>query len=307
MTEAAASQLPDRDSTLIGIGWMLVSSVLFVCVTGIVRYLGSDIPAPEAAFIRYAIGLLMVLPAFRPLFSGRLPGHMLGRFAARGLVHGLGVMLWFYAMARIPIAEVTALGYTAPIFVTLGAAFFFGETLHIRRIVAVTMGFVGAMVILRPGFHEISSGQLAQLGAAPLFACSFLLAKGLTRYAGSGLIVAMLSLGCTITLFPAAMMQWRAPSVEEVAWLTLTAVFATAGHYALTRAFAAAPLTVTQPVGFLQLIWATILGVVAFGEPVDPWVLLGGGMVVAAVTYISHREAVAARRMRTPPAMAVKG
>ena len=302
MTSAAAS--PDR--TLIGIGWMLVTTVLFVCVTGIVRYLGSDIPAVEAAFIRYAIGLVMVLPAFRPLLGNWPDGQMMRRFALRGLVHGVAVMLWFYAMARIPIAEVTALGYTAPIFVTLGAAFFFGEKLHLRRIMAVITGFIGAMIIIRPGFHEISSGQLAQLTAAPLFACSFLLAKGLTRDFGSGLIVAMLSLGCTVTLLPGALMQWREPSLHEVAWLGLTAVFATTGHYTLTRAFQAAPLTVTQPIGFLQLVWATLLGVLVFGEALDPFVILGGGIVVAAVTYISHREAQAARRLRTPPAVATK-
>jgi len=299
-----ANATPDR--TLVGIGWMLVTTVLFACVTCIVRYLGSDIPAVEAAFIRYAIGLLLILPAFRPLRHHWPRPALMGRFVLRGLVHGGGVMLWFYAMARIPIAEVTALGYTAPIFVAIGAAVFFGEKLHARRIMAVATGFAGAMLILRPGFHEISSGQLAQLAAAPLFATSFLLAKGLTREARPALIVGMLSLFCTLALLPGALLQWRDPTLHEVLWLGLTAAFATAGHYTLTRVFAAAPLTVTQPVGFLQLVWATILGMTLFDEPLDPFVLLGGGIVVAAVTYISHREAVAARRMRTPPAVATK-
>ncbi len=200
---------PAPDRTLEGIGWMLLTTVLFVCVTGIVRYLGSDIPAAEAAFIRYAIGLALVLPALRPLLRQWPRAALMRRFVLRGVVHGVAVMLWFYAMARVPIAEVTALGYTSPIFVTLGAAYFFRETLHARRIMAVAAGFVGAMIILRPGFQEISSGQLAQLTAAPLFACSFLLAKGLTREFSAGLIVAMLSLFCTLTLLPGAILQWR--------------------------------------------------------------------------------------------------
>ena len=304
MTTITDTPAPDRP--LEGIGWMLLTTVLFVCVTGIVRYLGSDIPAVEAAFIRYAIGLVLVLPALHPLLRQWPRAGLMKLFALRGLVHGGGVMLWFYAMARIPIAEVTALGYTAPIFVTLGAAYFFGERLHMRRIMAVVIGFVGAMIILRPGFHEISSGQLAQLAAAPLFAASFLLAKGLTREVGPALIVAMLSLFCTIVLLPGALLQWREPSLDEVLWLGLAAVFATAGHYTLTRAFAAAPLTVTQPVGFVQLVWAAALGILVFGEALDPFVILGGGIVVAAVTYIAHREAAAARRMRTPPAVATK-
>ncbi|HUS54174.1 MAG TPA: DMT family transporter [Thermohalobaculum sp.] len=303
MTTAEA---PARDRTLVGIGWMLITTVLFVCVTGIVRHLGSDIPAVEAAFLRYSIGLVMVLPAFLPLLRQPPSAGQMKIYAGRGLLHGIAVILWFYAMARVPIAEVTALGYTSPIFVTIGAAFFFGEKLHLRRIMAVVAGFIGAMVILRPGFQEISSGQLAQLVAAPLFAASFLLAKGLTRTASPILIVGMLSLFCTLTLLPGAILQWRDPTLEEVAWLALTAAFATAGHYTLTRSIEAAPLTVTQPVGFLQLVWAALLGTLVFGEALDPYVFIGGGIVVAAVTYISHREAAAARSMRTPPAVATK-
>ena len=300
-TEAAA---PSR--TLAGILWMLVTGILFVCVTGIVRHLGSDMPATEAAFLRYLIGLVMILPAFRPLFHS-LPSVVEWRnYALRGVVHGVGVMLWFYAMARIPIAEVTAIGYTAPIFVTIGAALFLGERLQARRIGAVLVAFAGALIILRPGFQELNDGQIAQLCAAPLFATSFLLAKKFTADASPSLIVAMLSVFCTLTLLPGALLHWRDPTLEELGWLTLTAAFATAGHYTLTQAFKCAPITVTQPVQFLQLVWATALGMIVFAEPLDLYVLLGGGIIVASATYISHREMVVARRSRTPPAPATK-
>lgn len=300
----APTQSPDR--TLQGVLWMLLTGVLFVAVTGIVRHLGSSMPAVEAAFLRYAIGLVMILPAFKPLLKTMPSAREWRLYALRGVVHGGGVMLWFYAMARIPIAEVTAIGYTAPIFVTIGAAIFLGERLQARRIGAVCAAFLGALIILRPGFTELSNGALAQLCAAPLFACSFLLAKSFTRGANSGLIVAMLSVFCTITLLPGAIMQWRDPTWEELGWLTLTAGFATAGHYTLTRAFQCAPITVTQPVQFLQLVWATLLGVIVFGEALDPFVLLGGAVIVASATYISHREMVVARRPSTPPATATK-
>lgn len=296
----------DANGTLVGILWMLVTGLLFVCVTGIVRHLGSDMPAIEAAFIRYIIGLIIILPMLRPILRNPPTAQAWRLFALRGLVHGGGVMLWFYAMARIPIAEVTAIGYTAPIFVTIGAAMFLGERIQMRRVLAVVVAFLGAMVILRPGFQELSLGQLAQLGAAPLFAASFILAKKSTDDQNPGVIVFMLSLFCTLTLLPGAIMQWRDPTWDEVFWLTLTAVFATLGHYTLTQAFKAAPITVTQPVSFLQLVWATMLGMIVFGEPLDFWVLLGGGIIVASATYISHREAVLARRARTPPAPATK-
>lgn len=295
---------PDR--TVEGILWMLVTGLLFVAVTGIVRHLGSDLPAIEAAFIRYAIGLVLILPMARPLLTRRISGKAWRTYGLRGLAHGAAVMLWFYAMARIPIAEVTAIGYTAPIFVTIGAALFLGERIQMRRVLAVLVAFAGAMIIIRPGFQELSYGQLAQICAAPLFAASFLMAKRFTDSEEPGVIVFMLSLFCTLTLLPGAVWQWRTPTGEEVFWLTLTAIFATVGHYTLTQAFKAAPITVTQPVSFLQLVWATLLGMMVFGEAADPFVLLGGGIIVASATYISHREAVMARAARTPPAPATK-
>jgi drug/metabolite transporter (DMT)-like permease len=294
------------DRTVEGILWMLATGVLFVAVTGIVRHLGSDLPAIEAAFLRYVIGLILILPMARPLLTRRVSGWAWRLYGLRGLAHGAGVMLWFYAMARIPIAEVTAIGYTAPIFVTIGAAIFLGERIQTRRVLAVLVAFVGAMIIIRPGFQDLSTGQLAKLCAAPLFAASFLMAKRFTDDEAPGVIVFMLSLFCTLTLLPGAIWQWRTPTSEEMFWLALTAVFATLGHYTLTQAFKAAPITVTQPVSFLQLVWATLLGMMVFGEAADPFVLLGGGIIVASATYISHREAALARAARTPPAPATK-
>ena len=257
-------------------------------------------PAAQAAFIRYAFGTLLVLPIFYRLLqkdSFRAPSIIQYKlYALRGLAHGVAVMLWFYAMARIPIAEVTAIGYTSPIFTTIGAAIFLGEVFHARRIVAIVIAFIGAMVILRPGFQTIELGALAQLLAAPFFAASFLLAKKSTGTRSSEEIVVMLSIGCTLVLLPFALWQWQTPTLTELSWLLLTAVFATAGHYTLTRAFASAPLTVTQPISFLQLIWASLLGYFVFGESIDPWVFAGGGIIVASVTYIFHREAAAARK-----------
>ncbi len=289
-----------------GVGWMLLTTLLFVCVTAIVRYLGSDIPASQAAFIRYLVGCLLVMPTLLSLARARPSSGAMKLFAVRGVVHGIAVTLWFYAMARIPIAEVTAIGYTAPIFVTIGAWVFFGERLHVRRISAVAIGLLGALIILRPGFQAVQIGALAQLAAAPLFAASFLIAKQLTREASAGVIVGMLSIFCTLTLLPGAIVNWRDPTLEEVAWLSLTAVFATAGHYTLTRAIHAAPLTVTQPLGFLQLVWAALLGMLAFGEPLDPFVFVGGGVIVAAATFISHREMQASRRAQTPTSLETK-
>ncbi|MHA1154333.1 MAG: DMT family transporter [Alphaproteobacteria bacterium] len=221
MAEAAKLQGESEGTAgnLKGIGWMLLSGFLFVGVTGIVRHLGSDMSPIQAAFIRYAFGLVLVSPLLLRLaggawlFSGgRARRRRLGLHALRGLIHGIGVMLWFYAMARIPIAEVTALGFIAPIFTTLGAALFLGERLRARRLGAVLVAFGGAMIILRPGFHEISAGALAQLAAAPLFVASFLIAKKLTETETSPSIVAHMAIFVTLALLPGAIIEWRTPT-----------------------------------------------------------------------------------------------
>jgi drug/metabolite transporter (DMT)-like permease len=283
---------------------MVLSGFLFVGVTGIVRYVGSGVPAAEAAFIRYAFGTVFMLPFLIPILRRPPPGKMLGIYALRGLTHSVGVTLWFYAMANIPIAEVTAIGYTSPIYITIGAAIFLGEQLAMRRILAVCAAFIGAMVIIRPGLNEVTLGQLAQVASAPLFAVSYLIAKGLTRSQNPTVMVAMLSVFVTIGLSPSAFAVWDTPSLHDTFWLGIVAVIATLAHFTMSKALQQAPLMVTQPVTFLQLVWATLLGATVFGEPVDVWVLAGGGIIIASVSFISYREWVVARRSATPPAVA---
>ncbi|MEP0941753.1 MAG: DMT family transporter [Rhizobiaceae bacterium] len=289
-----------------GILWMVVSTLMFVAVTGIVRYLGSGLPAAEAAFIRYAMGFIILLPIFLRMAKNMPSKEVLRNGAIRGFAHSFGVALWFFAMARIPIAEVTAIGYVTPIFITIGAAIFLGETLRARRIMGVLAGLFGALIILRPGFNEISIGQLAQLATAPLFATSYLMTKSMTGKTDSQTIVALLTFFCTLFLFPLALLDWQTPTMNELLWLFMTAVCATFGHYAMTRALAAAPISVTQPITFLQLVWASLLGILVFGEAIDPFVILGGTVIVAAATFISHRENKLAKSNITPPASAAK-
>ncbi|MGO1119350.1 DMT family transporter [Rhodovibrionaceae bacterium A322] len=306
--QALSEEKVNKNHTpLQGISWMLVSTFFFVGVTVVVHHIGSDMPTIQGAFLRYFFAVVFTLPILFRLFKQARPSNLaLKLYGLRGVLHGIAVLFWFYAMARIPIAEVTAIGYIAPIFVAIGAAVFLGEKMQIRRIASILVGFLGMLIIIRPGFTEVSLGQLSQLCAAPLFAASFLIAKKLTEEEDSGAIVAFLSLTCMLVLLPGAIYQWRAPTYEELGWLALTALFATLGHYTLTRAYQAAPITVTQPFSFLQLVWAALMGLLLFGEEVDKFVILGGAIIVASVSYISHREAVVARQQITPAAAATR-
>ena len=285
---------------IVGIIWMLATGLCFVAVTGIVRYLGTDLPAAQGAFVRVLIGLLFLSPVLIATFRQGAVAPVLPLFLARGGLHALAVILWFYAMARIPVAEVTAIGYLNPIVVTLGAAIAFGERLAARRLIAIGVALLGAIVVLRPGLREIAPGHYAQLGAAVSFGLSYLIAKRLSERVPAGTVVAMLSLTVTVALAPFAFAVWVPIRLDQIVWLALVALFATGGHYCMTRAFAAAPMTVTQPVTFLQLVWATLMGVLIFDEAADPWVFLGGALIIGAISYMTWREARIKRRAVTP-------
>lgn len=290
-----------------GIFWMVMTGVCFVAVTALVKTLGGRIPAAESAFLRYVIGLVFLIPVWRELTAIKLTPRQKKLFGLRGIVHSLGVILWFYAMTRIPIAEVTAMNYLNPVYVSILAVFLLGERMAMRRVLAVISALIGSLIILRPGFRELDPGHIAMLGTALLFAGSYLIAKIVSGELSASMVVALLSITVTIGLAPFAIAVWVTPSLADLGVLAAIACFATAGHYTMTLAFAAAPVTVTQPVTFLQLVWSVLLGALFFGEPADPWVILGGGIIMASVIFITWREAVLRKSHRTPLVNETKG
>jgi drug/metabolite transporter (DMT)-like permease len=274
---------------------MLLTGLLFVGMTAIVKHVGSDVPAAQSAFLRFALGLPFAVPMLWPLWQTWLSGGQMRLFAARGVMHTLGVLCWFHAMTRIPLAEVTAMNYLNPVWVTVGAALFLGERFEARRLLAVAAAMAGALMILRPGLREVETGHLAMFGAAFFIGSGYLLAKRLSGQVPPAVVVGGLSVTVTLALLPFALAVWVPVGWTELGWFFLTACFATGAHYTMTRAFTAAPVSATQPATFLQLLWSMLLGAALFGEPMDGWVILGGATIMAAVSFITWREAVARR------------
>ncbi len=280
-----------------GIFWMVVTGLCFVAVTALVKVMGGRVPAAESAFLRYLMGLVFLIPMWPALRRATLTARHWRLLGMRGALHTAAVVMWFFAMTRIPIAEVTAMNYLNPVYVTILAVFVLGETLALRRILAIVAALIGALLILRPGFRELDAGHVTMLVAAIVFAGSYLLAKILSDELSAAVVVGVLSVTVTIGLAPLAMMVWVWPSWGDLAILFAVACFATAGHYTMTLAFAAAPVTVTQPVTFLQLVWSVALGALFFAEPVDPFVVAGGTLIMGSVVFITWREAVLKKRV----------
>ncbi|MDC1260323.1 DMT family transporter [Pseudomonadota bacterium] len=278
------------NQSLVGIFWMVITTILFVTVTASVRFLDGEVPAPQAAFMRYLIGTLLLTPALISLIKVKPNRSLMKKFLLRGVVHSIGVTLWFYAMSVMPVAEVTAIGFLTYIFVSIGACLFLNEKLHKHRLTAIVISFIGALIILRPGFKEIGNGQIGMLIATIVFTLSYLIAKIVSKERSSAEIVAMLSLFTTIFLIPTAIYSWEPLSIKALIVLTFTAVIATLGHITMTKAIKSAPMVVTQPILFLQLVWASMVGLFIFDENFDPFVILGGTVIMICVCYVSYRE-----------------
>jgi len=285
------------NQSIIGILWMMLTTILFVGVTATVRYLEGEVPAPQAAFLRYAIGTLFLIPSLISLTKIKPDKPLLQKFILRGLVHSIGVTLWFYAMSVMPVAEVTAIGFLTYIFVSIGASIFLKEKLHRHRLAAILISFIGALIVLRPGFKVIESGQLGMLMATVVFTASYLIAKIVSKERSSSEIVAMLSIFTTIFLIPSAIYSWEPLSIKAFLILSFTALIATVGHITMTKAIKAAPMVVTQPILFLQLVWASMVGLFIFNEKFDPFVILGGTIIMLCVCYVSYREHILGKKI----------
>ena len=279
------------DATVRGLLWSLSAGFLFVLLNTLMRGLALQVNPYETQFLRYLMGVCVMLPlvlrggpaAFRPRNVG-------GQFA-RGAVHTFGLVLWFVAVPHITLADTTAIGFTTPIFIMLGAVWLFREPMRWERWLAALAGFGGVLIVVAPQL-TVQGGvySLVMLASAPVFAASFLITKALTRYERPEVIVVWQAITVTAFSLPLALLHWQWPTPGQ--WLLFAAcgVLGSAGHYCLTRSYAVADISATQSVKFLDLVWATALGWLAFGDLPNRSTLIGGIVICTATLWIARRE-----------------
>jgi drug/metabolite transporter (DMT)-like permease len=272
--------------------WMLASGVLFTLLNALLRSLAQQLDPFVAQFLRYAAGALVMLPfILRAGFAAYRPKGLSGQLW-RGAVHTAGLLLWFVAVSHVPLAEMIALGFTTPLFIMFGAILFLGERMVAARWLAALVGFAGVLVVVSPGLRGGGGPYgFVMLAASPLFAASFLITKALTRRDAPQVIVVWQALTVTLFSLPFAVYAWAWPTPLQWALFLLSGIIGSAGHFCLTRAFSLADLSATQPVKFLELIWASVVGFTIWGDVPGPATLLGGAVIFASTTWIARREA----------------
>lgn len=287
------SKLPSHGN-LRGLLWMVVASFTFALFMLIARIGADDLHVVQVAFMRYFMSLVLVLPVLARLGVAGFWGLNLRLHGLRGAAHGLAVVGWFYALTQMPIAEVSAIGFTGPVFITIGAALFLGERVGVHRWGAVAVGLVGALIIIQPGVVPLNAGVLAMAAAVPLFAASDLFVKALVRTESPTVIIAVLNVILTVGMAPFAWWFWQPTDWRDWVLAGGMAVFATFSHICMGKAFAAADVSAVQPARFLQLPWLALLGYLAFAEFPSLAAWTGAAVIIASVSYIMNLERLAA-------------
>lgn len=278
-----------------GLLWAGAAGLFFSVLNALMRALAQSVDPLQSQFLRYAMGLAVLLPiVFWRGWKHYIAKDIVGQFW-RGGAHSAGLALWFMALPHIPLADNTAIGFTTPIFIMIGARLFFGEPMHWERWVATALGFAGVLIIVGPRLGLGGSGSggawhLTMLASAPMFAASFLITKALTKQETAGVILVWQSITVSAFSLPLALWNWGPLSAAQWFGFLLCGLLGSTGHYCLTRSFAAADISATQSAKFLDLLWASILGFLLFGDVPTETALLGGTIIAAATLWVARRE-----------------
>ena len=276
-----------------GVVWMLASILSFTAAMTIARGLADEVPAFVMVFFRALFGVMVMLPWLARTGLTGLKTRRLGLFTLRSVLAASNLGALFYALALMPVADVTAISFIRPLLVTVFALFILGEVAGGRQWTGLVIGLIGTLILLRPGFEEINTGALLALASAVLMALVFNVAKLLTRTESPDAIAFYQTfLMLPIAAVP-ALMVWQTPNLTELFWLFGLGALATLSHRAMSRAYAAVDLTYLTPLDFLRLPAAAVFGLIAFSEVPDRWVWFGGAVIFAASIYAMRRRTTA--------------
>ena len=285
------------DDALLGAaGWMGAMIASFLLQMIAVRELSENLGVFQILFIRSAISLSIVTPFLIARGARLLHTRRIGTHFARNSVNFVAQAAWTYGVAMLPLAAVTALEFSTPLWVALLAALFLGEKLSRHRVIAVVAGFIGVLVILRPGVEAVQLAALVVLASALFFATSNVIAKALTRTEDTLTIVIWMQIMQLPIGFVACIWSWTDPAWSDAPWLFAIGVTGLTAHYSMAKAFSLADATVAMPIDFLRLPLAAIVAYATYREPLNVFVFLGAALMFAGNFHSVWQE----RRERRP-------
>ena len=289
-TSTGSQKRQPRKSVLWGCLAMFASTLFFSGMHACVRYLSADLHPFEIAFFRNFFGVLILIP-----FAVRAGRHVLktqhfNLHLVRASFNIVAMLVFFYALSITPLALVQALSFTAPLFTTILAIFFLGEIVRLRRWAAIIVGFIGVLIILRPGIEPLQLGAYLVLCSAAIWAMTMIVIKRLSNTDSALTITLYVSLFLTLFSFVPALLVWEWPVGMHWLWLLGIAVAGTLGQLCLAKAFSLADATLVLPIDFAKIVWGALFGYVFFSETVDGLTWLGAIIVFSGACYLGWRE-----------------
>jgi drug/metabolite transporter (DMT)-like permease len=274
---------------------MMGSMASWACMAAVARYFTGEIHTFEIVFFRSVFGCIFLLPWLFKVGLGGLKTQRVGMHLVRGFIGLAVIYLLFTAIALATLGEVAAIMSTRPMVASLGAILILHEAAHGRRWAATIIGFLGALLIIRPGVEEISTGVILAFLAVIGMAALTVVMKSLARTERPDTIVVWQMMVFTPCALIPALFVWQTPDPLQFVLLASTGLFGTFTQRCLTRAYAAADATVVVPFDFTRLIFSAILGLILFQEFPDIWVWIGGVIILCGVLWMTHLEAKEAR------------
>ena len=299
MTAAPVPAPAAADRMGLGIGSCLAAVFLFSIVDATSKWLGQSFEPVQIVFLRQLFELIPIsVFVWR---SGGLAALRTRRPFAHALRGGLvyvSTLLFLAALRGLPLAEAVAVGFTAPLFITALSGPLLGESVGVRRWAAVLIGFLGALIMVRPGTEAFRPEALLALAAASVFALAMLLTRRLARTETSAALVTHTTVIGGLASLPFASLAWQAPSTADLGLFALVGTAGGSAAYLLVIAYRNAPAAVVAPFYYSSLIWAAVLGWLLWRDTPEPAVWIGAAIVAAAGAYITRREIALGRRAR---------
>ncbi len=283
-------------------GLFMVSTVARSGLHAIVRHASSSTHAFELLFFQSFIGLFVMLPWFVRSGFAPLKTKRFGLQLLRVMITVVSAAMLFYALSITPLAKVAALTFLVPIFTTLLAIFFLGETVRLRRWLAILFGFAGVFVILRPGIDAIDLGSFLAALSSIIFSFALILMKVVSRTDSAVTITSYSVVLMTPMSLAAAIFVWQWPDPRQIVWLIALGVLSTGAQLIGSQAIKEGDMNVLLPLDFFKLIWSSIIGFVFFSEIPSIFTWAGGAMIFASATYIAYRESKLGRQAAGQPA-----
>ncbi|MFO1068595.1 MAG: DMT family transporter [Geminicoccaceae bacterium] len=269
---------------------MLLAALCSSSMNAMIRGTSAELHAFEIAFFRNLFGLVALVPMLLRAGAGSLKTSRFALHGLRGVLNAVAMLSFFYAVSITPLAEVAALAFTSPLFATILAALVLRDRVGPRRIIGLLVGFAGALVIIRPATSGLSLGAGLIILSSVAWAAALVDIKILSRTETSLSITVYAALFLTPITLVAAIPFWQWPSLTQLLVLAVIGSLGSVTQMSIAQALRHGDTSQVMPADFTKLVWASLIGWLAFAEIPDVWVIVGGCMICGSVAYIAYRE-----------------